>query len=342
MELSETAAELASAVSELNVGVEPAPVQTPWADLVLDLDGHSIAVEVTAASVPTPARVRSLVAQGRAHQGTVKVLVADRLLSATEQVLDEAGWGWFERRGGRLRLFGPGLRIDTGVTPSLVPKGPSAPFTTAVSREVAAAVLLASADGEEGIPSLRRLVAMTGRSLGAVSNAIKGLRADGLLGERPLLPELFWALAPHWTRALGTYAVAGLPTGSSALVHGDLAAAAWGAPVVITPAHPADLYLVSKFDLSRALGTCRRVDPVLPHVATVTLAPGAVVSRHRFERTVSMPLSDVTGVRPARRAETVPVVHPVFAALDLAADPARGQEILEDWTQLPEKFRRVW
>jgi len=342
MKPAEAAAELESALADLHIHAESTNPDAHRADLIVDLDGHNVAVEIKTAAVPTAHQARSLVAQDRPHGEMVKVLVVDRLLSATQEILEEAGWGWLERRHGRLRLFGPGLRIDATVTPSLIPTGPSAPFTTPVSREVAAALLLAATDGEERVPSLRRLAASTERSLGAVSNAVKGLRADGLLADKPLLPELFWALAPHWARAQDTFALAELPTDSNAVVRGDLAAAAWGAPVVIAPAHPADLYVSSKFELNHALVTGRRVDPGLSHAATVTLAPSSLVTKRPFERTVSLPLRGVAGVRPARRADVVPIVHPVFAALDLAADPARGQEILDDWTELPQEFRRVW
>jgi hypothetical protein len=36
-----------------------------------------------------------------------------------------------------------------------------------------------------------------------------------------------------------------------------------------------------------------------------------------------------------------PIVHPLFVALDLALDRARGTEIRQDW-DVPHPFRKVW
>jgi len=36
-----------------------------------------------------------------------------------------------------------------------------------------------------------------------------------------------------------------------------------------------------------------------------------------------------------------PLAQPLFVALDLAQDPGRGREILNDWTP-PEPWHRVW
>lgn len=45
--------------------------------------------------------------------------------------------------------------------------------------------------------------------------------------------------------------------------------------------------------------------------------------------------------RLSRRCDAWPVVHPLFVALDLSLDRARGVEILRDWTP-PAPFERVW
>jgi len=68
----------------------------------------------------------------------------------------------------------------------------------------------------------------------------------------------------------------------------------------------------------------RRADPPTGGVDRIAIAPVPSVVGHRF-------------VRPS---EAWPVVHPVVAALDLAADRARGHQILDEWT--PEEQRRVW
>lgn len=66
------------------------------------------------------------------------------------------------------------------------------------------------------------------------------------------------------------------------------------------------------------------------HACTVAAAPCPYVCRRRFERFLN------TG-SPAFAPS------PVVAALDLASDPARGREILEQWPQdLPPELPRVW
>jgi hypothetical protein len=38
----------------------------------------------------------------------------------------------------------------------------------------------------------------------------------------------------------------------------------------------------------------------------------------------------------------LPTTHPLFLALELAQDAARGREILDQWTPVDPEIHRVW
>jgi hypothetical protein len=336
-------AALRRALRELKIEVEvPSPTSAGRrADLIVRDGAKVVAIEVKSGpKVPSPAQVKKLVEAGRTSGAkTHHVLVADRVLSSSAQVLEKAGWNWFERRG-RLHLFAPGLRIDVPVASSLAPPRSPAAMATAVGREVAAALLVGACDGEDS--SIRRLAATTQRSVGAVQGALKALRSEGLLDDRgPLVPDLFWALVEPWRlHERPSWALEDLPTPlDQLLVRGEVAGASWGAPVVLGAGAPLDLLAGAEYDLN-ALHF--RIGPVGVHVATLSVASASVLVTTATEREVSVPLPGVAGVRPARRIEKRFVIHPVFVALELAAERARGREILEEWTELPEGKHHVW
>lgn len=169
-------------------------------------------------------------------------------------VLQEVGWGWFERRRGHVRLFGPGLRVEADVEPVvLTPPGPPA-LTTAVSREVAAAYLVqTSAAGGTGAPTVRALAADTGCSVGGVSDALRGLRNAGRS-----VPDR-WAL------------------------RGPRAVAAWVAPVVLGDLAPVDLFVPSEAALRTAVQRYGAAPAVGGHAATVTVAPTRLAIVRTFD-----------------------------------------------------------
>ena len=66
------------------------------------------------------------------------------------------------------------------------------------------------------------------------------------------------------------------------------------------------------------------------YAAVIAVAPTPLVGSNR---------------RPAPRPVApgfLPTAHPVFLALDLAQDPARGREILAEWQPTTTEFTRVW
>ena len=109
----------------------------------------------------------------------------------------------------------------------------------------------------------------------------------------------------------------------------SFAAIAWGAPVGPTGDAAPDFYLPDMRTLRLArtlLGDAEFGN----HACTVVVAPAPFVCRHRYDRTH---VFNNPFLAPS----------PVVAALDLAADPARGHETLDALSRnLPQEARRVW
>jgi len=170
-----------------DLGLEAGAGRDGQADLVLRLaDGADLSVEVKALVAPSPTEVASLVV--RHGPGRHPVLVADRLVAASRQKLNEAGWGWRDRRG-HLRLRYAGLIIDTEIPGFDTGADRARPvLETDVGLDVACALL---AHPDERL-SVRRTVTITGRSLGAVHAAMSGLRQAGLTDSSgtPVRPSL--------------------------------------------------------------------------------------------------------------------------------------------------------
>jgi hypothetical protein len=322
------------------------PEEDQHADLAVRVpDGSRVLVDVKALAGPSPSDVAQLVARVRSDH--TPVLVADRLVPASRQELNEAGWGWLDRRG-HLRLRSGTLIVDADLpTVNASTDRSRAALDTSVGLDVACALL---AHPTEGL-SVRRVVDVTGRSLAAVHQALTGLRKVGLADSdgRPIVPELFWEVSPRWRPQ--RVPLAGLPAAGDAsrtqqlclgldepestvgwAVCDTIAAYAYGAPAVVGGAFPPDFYVAG----DRVVRVARQLyGDAISHegrAATVAVPPAAWACRRRVDT------SKLGRDHPWARW---PAVHPVFAALDLAVDPARGREILDDWSP-PDPFRRVW
>jgi len=330
-----------------SVGVDALTGHADDADLVVRLaDGATLLVDVKPLVAPSPREVASLAARHRpAHY---PVLVADRLVPASRRELNEAGWGWLDRRG-HLRLRSGSLIVDTEVPGVETSADRSRPvLETDVGLDVACA-LLAFAEPEHRL-SVRQAVGITGRSLAAVHAALTGLRAAGLadgLGS-PVIPDLFWEVSPRWRPRRAP--LGGRPQpGDAARTHqlglgfddvedtegwavcDTVAANAYGAAAVVGGAYPPDFYVPSE----RTVRVARQLYGEAAYdtrQATVAVPPVAWACRRRV---------DTTRLERDHPWAEWPAVHPVFAALDLAVDPSRGREILDGWSP-PEPFRRVW
>lgn len=313
-------------------------------DVVIEVDGHVVLAEVKANVGPHDAR--SLVNMAR-RTSLPFFVVAERITEGARAALRDANVGFYDKQG-HLRLFLPGLRIDTLAAPALAALAPS---THALAGEVAkeaAIVLLGEPHAARGV---RELARVAGRAPSTVSAALDRLRAEGLVTSRnePVLPDLFWELVRAWRHE--TIALAEAPPPGQAsrtdrlqlgLGHGSagepweldpvgwaltdtVAAAAWGMPVVASPIYPPDFYAPSRLVLDRAVSTLGRAVSSEERGCTVSVAPARLVCTAR----VSRPSTEW------------PTASWVVVALDLAQDVSRGREILERWSP-PAGVERVW
>ena len=204
------------------------------------------------------------------------------------------------------------------------------------------AYLAAALERPDETPVLRAVVRRAGLSHVALSNARASLIDAGLVdGDgRPLESVTFDALAESWTPDV--VAVAVPPQSANAEILGlraddpaapgwaltdTLGAIAWGAHITVTADYPPDFYVPTRRDLDRAVHLLGRVDDFTARAATVAVAPVSFATDCRY----SMPDTEWL------------VTHPLYVALALARDRARGPEILSAWTPSgPEGFRRSW
>ncbi|WP_146073540.1 transcriptional regulator [Amycolatopsis sp. CA-126428] len=314
------------------------------APLAAKVNGVRLDIDVEVASTVTP---ESLVNQLRRHSCTspqaapVHLLAADRIVAAAREVLREQGWSWLDLRG-HLHLSGPGILVDTAV-----PAAPDFPrpvdlFAGRVVLEVACALLL----NPEHPGSVRQLARELHRSPSSVSAALSSLREAQLVDSQglPVTPELFWETASAWRPAKTTVArvallddptIAGAlhtgwdepPTGVGWALTDTMAAAAYGAPAGVRAGYPPDFYVPDATTAHRA--------ETLLGVPTSEAARGATIRIAPVPQVCSLRLPAPPDGPPW------PLAHPLFVALDLAADPGRGREILEGWDP-PQEVTRVW
>ena len=317
----------------------------PTHDLVLDFDGRALAVDIKRASVVSPAHVQALSEYVASESSAIPMLVADRISEAARRLLRERGWSWLDLRG-HVRIRGAGLLVDTSFRPRAevpVPRSAGRAW-----REVCFA-LLREPQMPVGVRALARQLEL---SPAAVSGALAQMREASLLDreDRPLLPELFWALAERWevkrvalTRPPqpqdldlelgleGSQGTAGIPTGTPGWALTDtLAAVAYGAPLGVGSGWPPDFYVPDAIVLRRAVRVLGQANNWDDRGATAAVAPVRQVCQLRQEP----PEDQVPGTHWL-------LADPLAVALDLAQDTSRGVEVLRDWTPL-RRTARVW
>lgn len=314
------------------------------ADLMVSRPGSpTILIQVKTSARPTPAALAATLKATPVPPGTVGMLVADSLMPAARQLLREAGWSWLDRSG-HLRLWADPLMIDTPVDNlhgNLPRRGP---LDTAVGRELALIVL-----AEGGPVGVREAARRLERSPSAVSETMRGLTTAALVDNsgRPLIPELFWALAGEWGRMVRPVVLARRPDPGTVdapeigfgfdapeetvgwALRGPSAAAAWGAPAPLSGSYPPDFFVPDERTVRIAAHRYGRVADGVDGACTVAVAPTRWICGSRVDM----------AARKVANTEW-PAVQPVVAALDLALDP-RGREILEEFDP-PEGWRRVW
>jgi hypothetical protein len=298
--------DLATAIQE--VGPE---VERKAGSLVLSLDRNRIDIEVVAAAYATSARVRELIDTAASTTRAVRVLVSDRITADARAQLEQAGWGYLDRRG-HLRLPASGLLIDTDVR-SMETHQPAIADPIMGRAGLAVAYRLLTHSKEP----LRPTHSGTGFAPSTVSVALQRIRDAGLLGSdgRALVPELFWVLAGQWspdrwwllTAPDPSEAAWHDPTAAGWCLSGTLAAVELGAPITTTTSI-CDLYVPGPVDLTIAARRYGVTNDPNMAAASIAVAPVAEVTAHR---------------RPPL-AQDWPLAHPVAVALDLAQDQSRG------------------
>lgn len=293
----------------------------------LVVDGSRLGTQIVSRAHPTPADLTQLVS---ATPGRVPAMVvADRISDAGRDVLRNAGWGWFDRRG-HLRIWASGLRMESPLP--VVGDGHGRSRTTNPWTTVGLEISLAALCDPTTPISARRVAALIGRSAGATHELISRFVELGLIGTKthlPLLPELFWETTAKWpddgwiglTVSLNEVAER---VGADELIRVDERAATMGgARIAAAGDLPARSYV-------RSAGALRRARSLGERSSAERDAPARCWVRATPIRW--MPLNDD---HPADAEHPWAIAHPLVCALRLAADPARGREIVDDWGIVP-------
>ncbi len=284
----------------------------------------------------SPQEARTLVAG--ATRGA-RVVVADQISAGAKEYLASVpSWGWLDRRS-ELRLRHGSAELEVRLSPAvedsqpggvtLAAPGSDGPIRGRAGISYAAALLLPDPAGR---PSIRSVARHVGMAPSTVSDAAGLLRDAGLIlpSSEPAFPDLFWALAAVW-RPLRVTPVATVPESGNFESQspnlddlsaegwaqgGDQAALAWGAPM-FTLETRSWIWVPDQITArrtERALGTATWED----HAAVIVVPPTALACMDRQDA----PSGTLAW----------PTLHPLYVALDLAQDRARGHEILEGWT----------
>jgi hypothetical protein len=271
------------------------------------IEGVSVGVLGRAVAHPLPPQISPM------------VVVADQVGAPTRSALTAAGVGWLDRRG---HLSLPMLSAPVVVAVAPLPRQQhEAIDVDAFGRgratvEVAADLVLAP-DAPSGV---RALAEEVGLSPSAISMARRRLMDAFLIApdHRPVLPELFEALAAAWRPQWNPLHALPNP-GPGWVVAGDRAAARVGAPVAVGRDAPHRFYVATPADVRVAR---RRYgdEPAATASRWVAVAPSRLA---------------VTRAQPASDSEPPGAGHlvapPAVLALELARDPGRGSEILRTW-----------
>ncbi len=296
-------------------------------------------------AVPTPDAVERRMDTHSGARTAIPLLIGNRIGEPVRELLRESGWAWLDRRG-HIRIVAPGLYVDAPITATLpVEREDRNVLGTEVGLAVAVQLLLHPTTAQ----TIRPLAHAIGRSSSAVGAAMQELRKQSLIRSNglPLTPELFWELSAMWRPKVTALArrprldhldiatnvepqdlAAGAP---GWCVTNTIAAHSWGAPLTTTAETPPSFLVPTLRDLrtaSAAFGTPDRFDQ---RAASIIVAPVPSATRLRY----------LPAPRSKRTSRQWPLAHPLFVALELSRDKARGQEVLEGWTPI-EPFHRVW
>ncbi|HEY6798907.1 MAG TPA: helix-turn-helix domain-containing protein [Kineosporiaceae bacterium] len=309
-------------------------------DLVLDLDGIRTPVQVKHRSLVTDEVARRLLAEAAGGSG-VLLVVGDRVTETARTLLISGRAGYYDLRG-RLALRTDRVVIDAAIQPANERAARTSALSGKAGLEVATALLM---EPERGV-AVRELARELGRSASTVSDVLAVLRRDGLIDAGNAIADarLFWQVADRWTASPAYLArlpspgdagrTAPLRLGLDDVEHeagwalaDSVAAAAFGAPVVVRSGQLLDFYVSDQVVVRRATTLLGAASSISDARAAVRVAPVPAVCRRRVNLDTNPTLW--------------PLAHPLFVALDLARDVGRGREILDAWT--PQgRWARVW
>jgi DNA-binding transcriptional ArsR family regulator len=340
------------AFKQLDVPVERASrEQYPQqADLILDPHGIHVELELKRYALLNADVVGRLTGRdvypgaSRAHDEDrpVRFLVADRITGAAREALLKSGMGYLDLRG-HLGLHTSQMIIVASV--KLDWSHPTGPNATAIpgraGLEVASHLLM----HPDRAPAVRELARDLGRSPSTVSQVLSTMRRHELVDtdHRVRTNRLFWEMADRWRTV--RYYLDGIPNAqrdpsiigplrlglvdaehTSGWAQGDSgAAAALGAPISVRADQQPDFFVPDSVVVRRAQMLLGTAATAATAACAIRIAPVRMVCEQR---------------QVSARYEW-PIAHPVFVALDLAQDPDRGRQVLNDWTPSGES-QRVW
>ncbi len=308
-------------VREIVDALDAVGIPVEYLDGTIQVDGTRFAVAIVDRAHPTPAAIAQIIAEAPARRPAM--IVADRISEPGRERLRRAGWGWFDRRG-HVRIWTNGVRIEMPCPSSGdVPDRASGNPWTTVGLEVALATMM---EPNREV-SARHIAEVITRSAGAVHDLIRRFSTVGLIGNAsrlPLLPELFWETAAQWPDAdwLGLpqeiNEISGIVDPHHLIRVDERAATLGGARIAAAGDMPARAYVTNQRALRRLRGM---VDRERPTRTWVRSAPVQYVP--------------INVEFPADSEYPWTIAHPLLCALRLAADPARGREIVEQWGIVP-------
>lgn len=305
---------------------------------------NPVVFSLTWLAAPTRDAVERRMEEHRGPKGSTPLLISNRISDSVRGTLTEAGWGWLDRRG-HLRATGHGLFVNTDVTPSTPAERDE---RNVLATDVGIAVAIHLLLNPRETHTIRPLAAAIGRSSSAVGAAIQELRKQSLIRSNglPLTPELFWEVSGEWRPKVSPLARrprldhpdmdyridADDLTSQRAgwCITNTVAAHAWGAPLTTTADTPPSFIVPTTRDLRMATSAFGTPDRYDQRAASIIVAPiPAAVQLRYFPR------------GRAKKTRQWPLAHPLFVALALARDKARGFDALTSWTP-PEPFLKVW
>ena len=301
--------------------LEEAGVEARWlGDDSVEIGGTPFAVQEVKVVRESDGALLVHVHEAAARPPTI--IVADRISEAARAQLSQVNLAWLDRRG-HLWIRTAGIFVNADVQRSTGPPARRVVVTFKGTGIDIALGLLRFPFESYGVNQLAREI---GRSPGRVSEILTALRREGLIGSdnRPVIPELFWAVAEEWKPRWTPIPSPPPPDPPERYrLTGTLGALALEVPLVAGAAGAwPRLYVADDVDLATVVGAYGSASGWTG--SEVAICP----SRYGF------------AWKSSAHRDGYPVANELVVALDLAQDRARGHEVLEGWD--PKEFTRVW